>query len=51
LQLWILKNMKKNQATIKLLENLIKAENSIKSDNDWLDEYQVKEKLKIELNY
>ncbi len=51
MQLWILKNMKKNQATIKLLENLIKAKNSIKSDNDWLDEYQVKEKLKIELNY
>ena len=37
----------KNQATIKLLEKLIKAENSVKSDDDWLDEYQVKEKLGV----
>lgn len=38
----------KNQATIKLLEKLIKAENSVKSDDDWLDEDQVKAKLEGE---
>lgn len=37
----------KNQATIKLLEKLIKAENSVKSDEDWLDEDQVKAKLGV----
>lgn len=41
----------KNQATIKLLEKLIKAKNSVKSNDDWLDEDQVKAKLKIGLKY
>jgi len=37
----------KNKVTIKLLEKLIKAENSVKSDDNWLDEDQVKAKLEV----
>lgn len=37
----------KIQATIKLLEKLIKAENIIESNDDWLDEDEVKDKLGI----
>lgn len=42
-----IKEYEKNQATIKLLEKLIKAENRVKSNNDWMDEDQVKEKLGV----
>ncbi|MEA1974529.1 MAG: type II toxin-antitoxin system prevent-host-death family antitoxin [Bacillota bacterium] len=35
----------KNQATIKLLSKLLKAENRISKDKDWMTEEQVKEKL------
>ncbi len=35
----------KNQATIKLLSKLIEAENRIKTDDDWMSEKKVKEKL------
>ena len=35
----------KNQATIKLLSKLLKAENRISKDEDWMTEEQVKEKL------
>ncbi|MGM0379910.1 MAG: type II toxin-antitoxin system prevent-host-death family antitoxin [Bacillota bacterium] len=35
----------KNQVTIKLLSKLLKAENRISKDEDWMTEEQVKEKL------
>jgi len=35
----------KNQATIKLLTKLMKAKNNVKTEDDWLTEEQVKEKL------
>ena len=37
----------KNQATIKLLSKLIEAENRVKSNEDWMSEDQVKEKLGV----
>lgn len=37
----------KLQATIKLLSELMESEKSIKSDEDWLTEEQVKEKLGV----
>lgn len=35
----------KTQAKIKLLSNLMEAENRIKTEDDWMTEEQVKEKL------
>lgn len=40
----------KNQATIKLLSKLLKAENRISKDEDWMTEEQVKEKLGLWYN-
>lgn len=37
----------KTQATIKLLSKLMEAENRIKTDDDWMTEEQVKEKLGV----
>jgi antitoxin Phd len=37
----------KTQATIKLLAKLIEAENRVKSDDDWMNKDQVKEKLGV----
>lgn len=37
----------KNQATIKLLSNLMEAEKAIKTESDWLTEEQVKEALGV----
>ena len=40
----------KNQATIKLLTKLMKAKNNVKTEDDWLTEEQVKEKLGLWCN-
>lgn len=37
----------KTQSTIKLLSKLMEAENRIKTDDDWMTEEQVKEKLGV----
>ncbi len=37
----------KTQATLKLLSKLMEAENRIKTDDDWMTEEQVKEKLGV----
>ena len=42
-----IKEYEKTQATIKLLSKLMKAENRVKSNDDWMNEDQVKEKLGV----
>lgn len=42
-----IKEYEKNQATIKLLSKLMEAENRIKTDDDWMTEDQVKDKLGV----